>query len=233
MKLTLSVIPADGGAIGGHTKPSPKMLTAVRTAVLNAVRDGLLIDGFVSHTGDDIAIIMSHTRGTGDARIHKLAWDSFIAATELARGDGLYGAGQVCSSTRRREIFGGRSAVAEMEIDHDPEGPRARIILRCWRRQCGPGASISVYLGFADPMYWPGCCANMIKGFPAFGSSIWTMPRRQLSARSAEVSYQIAALLRATSARHRKLYSRTGVPKRVVSPCACTHLRQILAKTTR
>ena len=61
MRLTLSLIKADVGSIGGHTKPSERMLAATRDAVTDAIKKGLLIDGFVSHTGDDIAILMSHT----------------------------------------------------------------------------------------------------------------------------------------------------------------------------
>ena len=77
MRLTLSVIKADVGSIGGHTKPSPRMLDSVRQAVTGAIEQDLLIDGFVAHTGDDIAIVMSHRRGKGHPEIHKFAGMSF------------------------------------------------------------------------------------------------------------------------------------------------------------
>ncbi len=54
MKLTLSVLKADVGSIGGHTKPSERMLDTVRKAADDAIKSGLLIDCFVGHTGDDI-----------------------------------------------------------------------------------------------------------------------------------------------------------------------------------
>jgi fructose 1,6-bisphosphate aldolase/phosphatase len=41
------------------------MLDAVRQEVAAAVKSGLLIDGFLSRTGDDIAMLMSHTKGEG------------------------------------------------------------------------------------------------------------------------------------------------------------------------
>jgi fructose 1,6-bisphosphate aldolase/phosphatase len=63
MRLTLSVIKADVGSIGGHTKPSARMIEATRQAVADAIKRGLLSDGFVAHTGDDIALVMSHRRG--------------------------------------------------------------------------------------------------------------------------------------------------------------------------
>lgn len=59
------------------------------------IREGsarLILDHYISHTGDDIAILMTHTRGEGDERIHKLAWDAFLTGTNVARKEGLYGA---------------------------------------------------------------------------------------------------------------------------------------------
>ena len=55
MKLTISVLKADVGSIGGHTKPSEAMMQTLRGEIQGAVNRGLIIDGFVSHTGDDMA----------------------------------------------------------------------------------------------------------------------------------------------------------------------------------
>src|SRR3972149_3646889 len=55
---------------------------------------GLLIDSYIGHTGDDIAILMTHTRGVTDEQVHRLAWDAFTAGTRVAKEQGLYGAGQ-------------------------------------------------------------------------------------------------------------------------------------------
>ena len=93
MKITLSLIKADVGSIGGHTKPTPTMIEAVKKNVAKAIKDGLIIDGLVTHTGDDIAIMMSHTRGNDNPEIHRFAWDSFILATKYADECGCYGAG--------------------------------------------------------------------------------------------------------------------------------------------
>ena len=61
MRITLSILKADVGSIGGHTKPSEGMMEATRRAVADAIDKKLLIDGYVSHTGDDIAMVVSHT----------------------------------------------------------------------------------------------------------------------------------------------------------------------------
>ncbi|MCK4714773.1 MAG: fructose 1,6-bisphosphatase, partial [Candidatus Aenigmarchaeota archaeon] len=55
MKMTLSVIKADIGSIGGHIKPSQKLIQTVENYVKNKGK-GLIIDSYVGHTGDDIAI---------------------------------------------------------------------------------------------------------------------------------------------------------------------------------
>ena len=52
----------------------------------------LLLDSYVSYTGDDIAIVITHKRGPSDAEIHKLCWDAFMAGTEVAKSQGLHGA---------------------------------------------------------------------------------------------------------------------------------------------
>lgn len=70
------------------------MLDATRQAVTDAIDQGLLIDGYVAHTGDDIALVMSHQRGKGHPEIHKFAWNVFLKGTQIAKQFGLYGAGQ-------------------------------------------------------------------------------------------------------------------------------------------
>ena len=91
MKLTLSVIKADVGSVGGHTQPSARMMATVMGGAAKAVGKGLLIDSFACHTGDDIAIVMTHTRGEGNSEVHQFAWNTFLAATSVAKTSGLYG----------------------------------------------------------------------------------------------------------------------------------------------
>src|SRR3979411_1039309 len=70
MRLTLSVIKADVGSVGGHTKPSARMMATFAGEGAKGGDKGLLIDVFVRHTGDDIAIVMTHTRGEGSSEVH-------------------------------------------------------------------------------------------------------------------------------------------------------------------
>src|SRR6266487_6088454 len=122
MRLTLSVIKADVGSVGGHTKPSARMMATVRVAVAKAIEDGLLIDGFVCHTGDDIAIIMTHTQGEGSSEVHQFAWKTFLAATSVAKTAGLYAAGQdLLVDAPSGNLRGAGPAVAEIEFERDPQ----------------------------------------------------------------------------------------------------------------
>lgn len=170
-KITLSVIKADVGSIGGHTKPSEKMLSLVRSRVADAVAKGLLIDGMVSHTGDDIAITMSHTRGVGSREIHQFAWDCFLAATAEAQQTGLYGAGQdLLVDAPSGTVRGAGPAVAEIEFIRDPQSKNrpAEAFTIFAADKCGPGAyNYPFYSVFCDPMHDGGLLLNpkMRRGF--------------------------------------------------------------------
>ena len=169
MKITLSLIKADIGSIGGHTRPSDLMLETVETLAQKAVADGLLIDVFVSYTGDDIAILMSHTKGENNSEVHQFAWDAFIEGTNVAKSQGLYGAGQdLLVDAPSGNVRGAGPAVAEIEFDHSLESPRpAESFMVFAADKCGPGAyNLPLFLAFADPMYCGGLMLpQMIKVF--------------------------------------------------------------------
>jgi fructose 1,6-bisphosphate aldolase/phosphatase len=201
MKMTVSVIKADIGSIGGHTKPSTAMLDSVRGEVAKAIDSGLLIDGFVCHTGDDIAILMTHTKGEGNPKVHQFAWNSFLKATSIAKTAGLYGAGQdLLIDAPSGNIRGAGPGVAELSFEHSLSGVRpAESIMMFAADKCGPGAyNLPLYLAFADPMYCAGLMLpQMIKGFRfhiidmdnTAGDSVIELD-------APEDGYHIAALLR-------------------------------------
>ncbi len=172
MKITLSIIKADVGSVGGHTKPTEKMMNAVRAESQAAIEKGLIVDAFVSHTGDDIAILMSHTRGPDDVDVHQFAWSAFIKATGIAQQYGLYGAGQdLLVDAPSGNVRGAGPAVAEIEFNHDPVKTNrvrpAESFMMLAADKCGPGAyNLPMFLGFADPMYCAGLMLpQMMKGF--------------------------------------------------------------------
>lgn len=169
MKITLSVIKADVGSIGGHTKPTSTMLDAAKKSVTKAIKKGLLIDGMITHTGDDIAIIMSHKKGTDNPEIHQFAWDTFLQATKFADDCGCYGAGQdLLVDAPSANVRGAGPGVAEITFDYNRKEPRpAESFMLFAADKCGPGAyNLPLFLAFADPMYCAGLMLpKMIKGF--------------------------------------------------------------------
>ncbi|QCI67615.1 fructose 1,6-bisphosphatase [Phreatobacter stygius] len=201
MRTTISVIKADVGSIGGHTMPSARMLDSVRSAVSEAIARDLMVDGFVCHTGDDIAIVMSHRHGKGHPDIHGFAWDAFLGATGIAKMYGLYGAGQdLLVDAPSGNLRGAGPGVAEIEFDllqakHRP----AESFMVLAADKCGPGAyNLPLFLAFADPMYCAGLMLpQMIEGFRfriidmdnTAGDSIIELD-------APEDAYHIAALLR-------------------------------------
>jgi fructose 1,6-bisphosphate aldolase/phosphatase len=119
MKITVSVIKADVGGIGGQTKPSDGLLDIVKKTVKNA--GGLLIDSYIGYCGDDVHIVMTHTKGVDNQEIHKLAWDAFKAGTKVAKEEGLYGAGQdLLKDSFSGNVKGMGPGVAELEFEERP-----------------------------------------------------------------------------------------------------------------
>ncbi|MGI0072335.1 MAG: fructose-1,6-bisphosphate aldolase/phosphatase [Nitrosotalea sp.] len=124
MRITVSVIKADVGGIGGHTRPSDGLLNAVRNIVRSQMiknGKGLLIDSYIGYCGDDIHIVMTHTRGDDNREIHQLAWTAFEAATNVAKNEGLYGAGQdLLKDSFSGNVKGMGPGVAEITFEERP-----------------------------------------------------------------------------------------------------------------
>ena len=197
-KITLSIIKADIGSIGGHIKPSQKLLETVENYIKEKGR-GLIIDSYIGHTGDDIAILTTHEKGSSNPKIHKLYWDAFLAGTKIAKAQGLYGAGQdLLVSAFSGNIKGMGPQVAEMEIEERPAEP----FLMFMADKTEPGAfNLPLYLAFADPMH----CAGLIlaptikKGFKFLIMDVnYTKADRIIELVTPEESYDVAALLRDT-----------------------------------
>jgi len=198
MKVTISVIKADIGSIGGHIAPSPALIEAVSACVKQEGR-GLLIDFNLSHTGDDIAILMTHTRGVANEQVHKLAWQAFVAGTEVAKTQGLYGAGQdLLKDAFSGNVKGMGPAVAELEIEERPAEP----FLFFAADKTDPGAyNLPLYLAFADPMNTPGLilAPKISKGFKWVVMDVeHTGGDRVIELVTPEELYGLAALLRDT-----------------------------------
>lgn len=153
-KVTLSVIKADVGGLVGHTTVHPDLLKAAEQALERARNRRLILDYRVMNCGDDVELIMTHRHGVDSKEIHGLAWDTFVAATDVAKKLKLYGAGQdLLSDAFSGNVKGMGPGVAEAEFLERKSEP----VLIFMGDKCSPGAwNLPLYRMFADPFCSPG-----------------------------------------------------------------------------
>ena len=164
-KVTISAIKADVGGYVGHGDVHPEMLAETQRMLRDAIDDGLVSDGRVNHCGDDINLVLAHTRGVDAEEIHHFAWDTFLAATEVAKRLHLYGAGQdLLADAFSGNVRGAGPGVAELELEERPSEPF--VVFAADKTE--PGAwNLPLYKIFADPFNTAGLVIdpNMHGGF--------------------------------------------------------------------
>ncbi len=197
MKVTISVIKADTGSVGGHNKPSQAMLDKAADVVKGGIKQGLLIDGRVTYTGDDIALLMTHIRGVDNPDIHKFAWDTFVETTKIAKSQGLYGAGQdLLKDAFSGNVRGMGPGSAEIEFEERIAEP----FIVFAGDKCGPGVfNYPLFEAFASPYHNAGLllAPDMHAGFTFTIMDVnYTETDRVISLKVAQDYYDICALLR-------------------------------------
>lgn len=152
MKITLTAVKADIGSVGGHTKPSKEVLTKVKDYIFQ--RGGLYIDSYVGYTGDDIHIILSHSKGLNNQEIHKLCFDAFMEGTNKAKEQGLYAAGQdMLKDSFSGNIKGMGPGIAELEFEERPN--ESFLVFPADKTE--PGAfNLPLYYAFVEVSKSPG-----------------------------------------------------------------------------
>uniref|UniRef100_A0A7C6A923 Fructose-1,6-bisphosphate aldolase/phosphatase n=1 Tax=candidate division WOR-3 bacterium TaxID=2052148 RepID=A0A7C6A923_UNCW3 len=147
--VTISVIKADIGGYVGHSSSHPDILALANERLAQAKKTKKIFDFCVTSCGDDLELIMTHDQGEDSKDIHKLAWDTFYAATELAKKLKLYGAGQdMLADAFSGNVKGMGPGVAEMEIVERKSEP----IVVFMGDKCAPGAwNFPLFKMFADP----------------------------------------------------------------------------------
>lgn len=166
--LTICAIKADVGSVGGHTCPSSDMMAQAHDLLEQAVDDRVILDFDVTHTGDDLCLLMIHAEGKGNPEVHNFAWRVFEAATEVAREQGLYGAGQdLLKEAPSGNVRGAGPGAAEISFDEKASERPAEPFLIFTADKCGPGAfNFPLWAVFTSPMYCAGLMLpKMKKGF--------------------------------------------------------------------
>jgi fructose 1,6-bisphosphate aldolase/phosphatase len=195
-KTTVSVIKADVGSFPGHSRTHPKLLEKA-SRMLKEQEGKLLINSFVTHCGDDLELIMTHTHGVDHMEVHKLAWDVFTACTAIAKELKLYGAGQdMLSDAFSGNVRGMGPGVAEMEFEERGSDP----VLIFMADKTEPGAwNFFLYKIFADPFNTPGLVIDpsMHGGFIFEVHDV--VEKRRIFFRTPEESYSLLTYIGAPS----------------------------------
>ncbi|MFN3567528.1 MAG: fructose-1,6-bisphosphate aldolase/phosphatase [Caldimicrobium sp.] len=165
MKITLSVIKADIGGYVGHSSVHPEVLNRVKEVALEAKDRGIILDVSFLNCGDDIALVMTHTKGLDASEIHEVAWNAFKEGTEVAKKLKMYGAGQdLLTDAFSGNVKGMGPGVAEMEFEERKSEP----VIVFFADKTSPSAwNLPLYEMFADPMNTAGLVIDpsMHEGF--------------------------------------------------------------------
>lgn len=148
-EITVSVIKADVGGFVGHATMHPDLMKVAERSLAAAQKSKLIVDFCVTHCGDDLELIMTHRHGVESQRIHKLAWDIFMAATKKAQQLKLYAAGQdMLADSFSGNIKGLGPGCAEMAFVER----RSEPIIIFMADKTSPGAyNLPIFRMFGDP----------------------------------------------------------------------------------
>ena len=165
MDITLSVIKADVGGYVGHSSSHPDVIQRAKESLEHAKGRGLLLDCYVTACGDDLQLIMTHQQGEDSEKIHKLAWDTFVECTDVAKSLKLHGAGQdLLADAFSGNVRGMGPGVAEMQFT---ERPAETIVIFMADKTASGAWNLPLYKIFADPFNTIGLviASNMHSGF--------------------------------------------------------------------
>ena len=220
--VTVSLIKADVGGWPGHASVHPALEKIADIDLFDAKKKGSITDYFVTHAGDDLQLLISHTKGENNDEIHRIAWTIFTKATSKAKELNLYAAGQdILKNTFSGNIKGMGPGIAEMEFTERP----GETLIAFMMDKTEPGAfNLPLYKAFADPFTTAGLVID-----PAihdgFNFEIWDIrDRKRVFMNAPEEMYDLLALIGAKE-RYviKKIFPRGDpLPKKEPAAVICT-----------
>lgn len=190
-KVTVSIIKADVGSLGGHTKVHPDLLKIGEAALEKAKEKGLILDYYVFNAGDDLELVVTHDFGSDNELIHELCWNTFEAGAKRAKDLGLYGAGQdLLKDTFVGNIAGMGPGFAEATFYERKAEP---FVLLAADKSSPYGLSRALTTMFTDTSNTPGLYIDSNMG--NFKLEIWDVEKhRRIFLNSSTQKEEIAAL---------------------------------------
>ncbi len=164
-EITLSVIKADIGGWVGHSHIHPDLIDRAKDVLADGQKQGTIVDFHVTAAGDDLQLIMTHTKGDDSPEVHQLAWRAFEEATQVAKQLKLYGAGQdLLSDAFSGNVRGMGPGVAEMTFVERKSEP---VIIFMADKTAAGAWNLPLYRMFADPFNTAGLVISpsMHEGF--------------------------------------------------------------------
>ncbi|MCD6461607.1 MAG: fructose 1,6-bisphosphatase [Thermoplasmata archaeon] len=219
MKTTVSVIKADVGGWPGHATVHPELMRTAEENLKKAVAAGVIKDFHVSHVGDDLELIMTHTKGEDSTEVHKLAWETFQKAADKAKELKLYGAGQdLLADAFSGNVKGLGPGSAEMAFTERKSDPVVVFMMD----KTEPGAfNLPIFRIFADPFNTAGLVIDP-SAHQGFVFEIWDiMEDKKVFLSAPEEMYDILALIGAKE-RYviKRVYPKEGGPLPADEPVA-------------
>jgi fructose 1,6-bisphosphate aldolase/phosphatase len=192
-KTTVSLIKCDVGSLAGHYIVPEPILNIAEKNLTQAQETGLINSHYVFNAGDDLQLLMVHTRGESDPEIHQLAYNTFREAADKALALKLYGAGQdLLKNAFSGNIRGMGPGVAEMQIEERAAEP---IVIFAADKTSAGAFNFPLFRIFADPMNTAGLVIdpNMAGGFKF--EVMDTMDNTKVTLKTPEETYDLIDLI--------------------------------------
>ncbi len=165
VKTTVSLIKADVGSLAGHTVVPEPLFKIAREKMAEAKETGIINSYLVFNAGDDLELLMIHSKGENNPEVHGLAWDTFLSAAEKAKALKLYAAGQdLLSDAFSGNVKGMGPGVAEMEFEERRSDP---VVVYAADKTEPAAYNYLLYKIFADPFNTAGLVIDprMVDGY--------------------------------------------------------------------
>jgi fructose 1,6-bisphosphate aldolase/phosphatase len=192
-KVTISIIKCDVGSLAGHYVVPKPLIDVAEKSLKKATEDGIVNNFYVFNAGDDLELLMVHEKGEQNAKIHKLAWDTFKECADKASQLKLYAAGQDLLKTAfSGNVRGMGPGVAEMEIEERASDP---IVVFAADKTSAGSFNYPLFRMFADPMNTAGLVIDphMLCGFKF--EVIDTKESKSIVLKCPEEMYELLALI--------------------------------------
>lgn len=218
VETTISVIKADIGSLAGHVIVPDFIMELARKSMKDAVEKKIINDFYVANAGDDLELIMTHNKGENNEGVHKLAWDTFMACTKLAREKKLYAAGQdILADTFSGNVKGMGPGSAEMSFEERKSEP----IVVFMADKTEPGAfNLPLFRIYADPFNTAGLVIdpNLHNGFRFIIQDIKKGVPSFIEFKCPEEMYDLLALIGSTGRYTiKKIYRADGMVTAAIS----------------